>query len=290
MPRQAKTLRKKLRNVEIAQKLEAIADMLAMQSANPFRVRAYQNAARTLRRHGVEAADMIAHGEDLSELEGVGEDLAEKIRDLAETGATDIYDELKRKTPALAFTLLELPGLGPKRVHALVDELGVNTLAQLQRAAREKRVRNVSGFGPKAEAQLLQALEKAEKPTRRLLSAAAGDAEALNAYLRAAPGVIDVVVAGSFRRGRESVGDLDLVVAAKSGRSAIEHFTHYPGAAEISAAGSTRGTLLLKTGLQVDVRAVRPESFWRRDALFHRLQGACGSPSRDRAGSRLEAQ
>jgi DNA polymerase (family 10) len=259
---------KTLRNVEIAQKFEAIAEMLAMQSENPFRVRAYQNAARTLRRHGVEVSDMIARGEDLSALEGVGEDLAGKISDLCQTGATDIYEELRRKTPPLAFKLLDLPGLGPKRVHALVDELGVTTIAQLRRAALAKRVRDVPGFGPKGEAQLLRALEKAERPTRILLAAALRDAEALEAHMREAPGAIEVVVAGSFRRGRESVGDLDLVAAARSGRPVIEHFTRYPGAAEVSAAGSTRATLRLRTGLQVDVRVVRPESFGAATLYF----------------------
>jgi DNA polymerase (family 10) len=250
-----------LRNSEIAQKFEAIADMLAMESENPFRIRAYQNAARTLRGHDVEVADMIRRGEDLSQLRGIGKDLAEKIRELAETGETQIHEELRRKTPPLAFKLLQLPGLGPKRVHALCDALQIDTIAQLRRAAQAKRVRTVKGFGPKGEERLLRALEKAEKPVRRLLASARGDAEALEAYMRAAPGVVDVVVAGSFRRGRESVGDLDLVVAAKSGRTVIEHLMRYPGAAETSAAGSTRATLRLKTGLQVDVRAVRPESF-----------------------------
>jgi DNA polymerase (family 10) len=253
--------RRRLRNIEIAQKFEAIADMLAMESANPFRVRAYQNAARTLRRYGVEAADLIARGEDLSEvLEGVGEDLAGKIRDLAETGTTDIYEELKRKTPKLAFTLLETPGLGPKRVHALLDELGVTTLAQLLRAARQGRVREVAGFGPKGEAALIKALETVEKPARRTLAAAVPDAEALVAHLRSAPGVTDVVVAGSYRRGRESVGDLDIVVSARSRRPVIEHFTTFKGVADIVAAGGTRAAIVLRTGLHVDLRVVRPES------------------------------
>lgn len=122
MPTRARAS-KRLRNVEIAQKFEAIADMLALQSANPFRVRAYLNAARTLRGHGVEMVDLMARGEDLADLEGVAEDLAGKIHDLALTGTTEIYETLKRQTPPLAFQLLEIPGLGPKRAHALTEEL-----------------------------------------------------------------------------------------------------------------------------------------------------------------------
>jgi DNA polymerase (family X) len=261
MPARRKLSRKRLRNIEIAQKFEAIADMLAMQSANPFRIRAYQNAARTLRRHSVEMSDMIAHGEDLSELEGVGEDLATKIRDLAETGTTEMYEELRRQTPDIAFVLIETPGVGPKRAHALIDELGVTSLTQLKRAAREGRVRDVPGFGPKSEAELLKALEQTERPARRAIAEAAVDADALIAHMRAAPGAEEAVVAGSYRRGRESVGDLDLLVAAEKGPPVIEHFKRFPGVADITASGTTRAAIVLRTGLGVDLRVVRPESF-----------------------------
>jgi DNA polymerase (family 10) len=253
---------KRLRNIEIAQKFEAVADMLALQSANPFRVRAYQNAARTLRRHGVEMVDMIARGEDIAELEGVAEDLAGKIHDLALTGTTEIYETLKRKTPPLAFQLLELPGLGPKRAQALISELRPRpkTLADIARAAREERVREVAGFGPKGEAELLNAIEKAVVPARRLIAAVKADADALVAYMRGTPGVREAIIAGSYRRGRESVGDLDLVVSAESGRAVVEHFKSYPGVAEIAAAGTTRAAVVLRTGLQVDMRVVGPEA------------------------------
>jgi DNA polymerase (family 10) len=254
---------KRLRNIEIAQKFEAIADMLALQSANPFRVRAYLNAARTLRGHGVEMIDLLARGEDLAELEGIAEDLAGKIHDLALTGTTEIYETLKRQTPPLAFQLLEIPGLGPKRAHALTEELRPKpkTLADIARAAREERVREVSGFGPKGEAELLKAIEHAARPARRLIAAVKGEAEALIAYMRAGSGVREAVVAGSYRRGRESVGDLDLVVSAEAGRATVEHFKSYPGVADINAAGTTRAAVTLRTGLAVDMRVVRPDSF-----------------------------
>jgi DNA polymerase (family 10) len=244
--------------------------MLALQSANPFRVRAYQNAARTLRRRGGEVADMLSRGEDLTTLEGVGEDLAGKIRDLAETGTTPIYDKLKRETPAVAFALLELPGLGPKRVRALVEELDVHTLDQLKRAARDGRVRMIPGFGATTEATLLKALGEREKTSakRTPIAAAASEADALVAYLRQATEVADAVVAGSYRRGRETVGDLDLVACSKAGRAVVDHFVAYPGVARAPAAGSTRATVILKTGLQVDLRVVPPESFGAALAYF----------------------
>lgn len=264
-----KTARRPLRNIEIAERFEAIADMLALQEANPFRVRAYQNAARMLRRRGDEVADMIARGEDLTELEGVGGDLAGKIRDLAESGTTEIYAKLRRETPAVAFALLELPGLGPKRVRALVEELDIHTLDQLARAARDGRVRDIPGFGAKTEAALLKALQAHEQAGHRTpIASAAPEADALVAHLRALPGVVDAVAAGSFRRGRDTVGDLDLVASADAGRAVVDHFVAYPGVVRVLAAGATRGTVVLKGGLQVDLRVVRPESFGAALAYF----------------------
>jgi len=256
-PRQAKHLR----NAEIAERFEAMADMLAMQSANPFRVRAYQNAARTLRRYGVEAADLIAQGQDLSELPGIGEDLAGKIGDFAKTGTTDLYEELKGQTPPLAFSLMQLPGMGPKRVHTLLTTLKIKSINDLRRAARAGQVREVAGFGTKAEAALLASLDKAKAPARRPISAATGDANTLAAYLNASPAVEHVVVAGSFRRGRESVGDLDLVVSSRAPSKVMAHFKDYSDIDRISAAGPTRSTVVMKSGLQVDLRVVTPESF-----------------------------
>lgn len=252
---------KRLRNVEIAQKLEAIADMLAMQSANPFRIRAYQNAARTLRGLGVEVIDMIARGENLADLESVAEDLAGKIKDFATTGTTRLYEQLRAKTPDLAFALIEIPGLGPKRVQTLIKGLRAKTIADIRRAAHAEKVRELEGFGPKTEAELLQALEKAPSPRRRPIATVEPEAAALVAHMKAARSVKEAVVAGSFRRARESVGDLDMVVSATAGASVVEHFKDYAGVADIVGAGTTRATVVLRDGLQVDMRVVKPESY-----------------------------
>ena len=134
-------------NADIATLFEEIADLLEIENANPFRVRAYRNAARQLQGMGVAASDMVAGGEDLTELPGIGEDLAAKIQEIVETGKCQFLEKLRQKTPPTITELLKIPGLGPKRVRALYHELDVHTLEQLARAARDGRIRKLPGFG-----------------------------------------------------------------------------------------------------------------------------------------------
>jgi DNA polymerase (family 10) len=255
-------LRAPLRNNEIADRFDDIATMLELGGANPFRVRAYRNAARFLRRYGREVAEAIAAGEDLSELPGIGEDLAGKIRDLAETGSTALLKSLKSKTPAIALELMRIPGLGPRRIRTLNRKLGLHTLAQLHQAALHGRVRLLPGFGKKLEQYLLQALEAQSTAGKRTkLAVATAAAQPLLAYLQNAPGVSDVVIAGSYRRGQDTVGDLDFLVTATPASGVIDAFKTYPEFARIQAAGTTRATGFLRSGLQVDLRVLAPESF-----------------------------
>jgi DNA polymerase (family 10) len=251
-----------LRNNEVADRFDDIAIMLELSGANPFRVRAYRNASRLLRRYGREVADMIAGGEDLSELPGIGEDLAGKIRDLAETGTTALLKSLKARTPTIALELMRIPGLGPRRIRTLTRKLHVHSLEQLQEAASAGRVRFLPGFGKKLEHYLLQTLQAhALKTTRVRLAIATSAAEALRAYLQQIPSISDVVIAGSYRRGQETVGDLDFLVTAPGKTEVVEKFKAYPEFVKIESAGTTRATAFLRSGLQVDLRVVAPESF-----------------------------
>ena len=259
-------------NADIAAIFERIADLLEIDDANPFRVRAYRNAARTLQGLGREAAELVARGEDLTRLPGIGKDLAAKVEEIVTTGRCRALEKLERKLPPSLGELLQLPGLGPKRVKQLYRELDIHTPLQLARAARDGRLRRLPGFGEKTELRILQALEAHAATERRFkLAVAAQYALPLKRYLEAGPGVKQVEIAGSFRRARETVGDLDLLVLARDGDAVTRHFAAYDEVARVQARGGTRATVILRCGLQVDLRVVPPESF---GAALHYFTGS----------------
>lgn len=251
-----------IHNADIAAVFDEMADLLEIHGENPFRIRAYRTAARTMRDLGRDAKALLEAGQDLSELPGIGEDLAGKIREIVATGSLRQLRQARRRVPAGLVELLKLPGLGPKRVLALHRKLRVRTLADLARAARAGRVRAIPGFGEKTETAVLRAIEsRSAAPRRFKLAEAAPYADGLAAYLREVPGVKQVVVAGSFRRFRETVGDLDLLVTAGGKSPAMSRLAKYDEVREVRAQGSTRSTVILRSGIQVDVRVVPPESF-----------------------------
>jgi DNA polymerase (family X) len=260
-----------VRNAEIAKAFEEMAILLELDEDNPFRVRAYRNAARTLSGLGTEVATMLKRKEDLAELPGIGKDLAEKIRDYVETGHLPALDALHRSTPAIATELLKLPGLGPKRAKALYHDLGIHTLRQLHRALLDGRVGRLPGFGPTIAKGLLQALAKPRAPERMQRAAAEAYVTPLLAYLERAPGVGQVTVAGSYRRCQETVGDIDMLATAAKQQPVIDWFTAYEEVGKIVAAGPTRATVLLRSGLQVDLRVVAAESY---GAALHYFTGS----------------
>jgi DNA polymerase (family 10) len=249
-------------NAMIADVFDEIADLLELEEANPFRIRAYRNAARLLRGLGVEVAAMLADGKPLDELPGIGADLAAKIKDIAETGSTPLLGRLRREVPHGLTELLKIPGLGPKRVKLIHDELAIDNPRQLHRATKDGRLRELPGLGEKTERRILEALERhAEAAPRTKLAVAAPQADALVAYLAAVPGVSRAAAAGSLRRARETVGDLDLVVAAGPKSAVMDRFIAYREVARVESRGPTRATVILRSGLQVDLRVVPPESY-----------------------------
>ncbi len=249
-------------NADLAAVFEQIADLLDRQDANPFRVRAYRNAARLVGELKLDLAAHLAQGRPLPKLPGIGEDLAGKIREFGSTGHLALLDRLRREVPAGVTDLLRLPGLGPKRVRALYEELHVHSLPQLLRAARDGRVRALAGFGAKTEQHIAQAIERQLAQGRRFkLAIAAQYASALADYLKRAPGAQRVDVAGSLRRCRDTVGDLDLLVTAPDGGAVCRYFTRYDDVEQVHEAGTTRASVTLRSGIQVDLRVVPPESF-----------------------------
>lgn len=251
-----------IHNADIAADFDELADLLEIEGANPFRIRAYRNAARTLRDLPGDVTAMLEKGEDLTELPGIGKDLAAKIKEIVETGTAAMLEEHRRTVPATLTELLKIPGIGPKRVKALYHDLGIRTLDQLQKAAEEGRVRTLRGFGEKTERYLLHHLKARTGEEKRFkLAIATRYAEALIAYLEESPGVKQVVAAGSYRRAKETIGDLDILVTAAPGSSVMDRFVSYPEVEEVLAQGATKASLRLACKLQVDVRVVPGESY-----------------------------
>ena len=249
-------------NADIAAALDEIADILEIEEANPFRVRAYRNAARVVNELPTETAAMIARGDDLAELPGVGKDLAQKIEELAETGTTELLKELRKQMPSALVEVLRLPGMGPKRVKLLHDRLHIKTLPQLRQALDDGRVGRLPRFGEKLSQRIRQAVAaKYSAPGRMKLATAAQYAEPLADYLRKLPGVGQVAIAGSYRRARETVGDIDVVVTAEDAAPIVDAFAAYPEVARVVDRGPTKSTVALRSGLQVDIRVMAPECY-----------------------------
>jgi DNA polymerase (family 10) len=249
-------------NADVAAVFEEMADLLEIEGSNPFRIRAYRNAARTLRDLPREVGAMLDEGEDLTELPGIGEDLAGKIKEVVETGTAAMLEQYRKKVPKTLTELLRIPGIGPKRVKALYHDLGIRTLDQLQKAAQDGLVRSLHGFGDKTERYILDQLKKRAGEGKRFkLAVATQYAEALIAYLRESPGVKQVVAAGSYRRAKETIGDLDLLVTAAAGSPVMDRFVLYPEVEEILVQGATKASIRLACKLQVDVRVVPEDSY-----------------------------
>lgn len=249
-------------NIDIANIFDQIADFLEIEDQNPFRIRAYRNAARTVRGLGSELKDMVSAGEDLTELPGIGKELAAKIHEMLETGTVNALVKLQQRIPKSVTEILKLPNLGPKRVRVLYHDLKIKDLQQLSEAARQGLIRSLEGFGEKIEKAILEAVEaRAQKEKRFMIAEAAHYVDSLIDYLKKVPGVNNVVAAGSYRRARETVGDLDILVTARKSSPLMDRFVKYDEVAEVLAKGATRSSVILRCGLQVDVRLVEQSSF-----------------------------
>ncbi len=250
-------------NAEIADVFDQIADLLEFQGANPFRVRAYRNAARTLREMTESLEQMVyTDPQGLTAISGIGADLAEKISTLVKTGTLPLLEELREQVPIGVLQVMRVPGLGPKRAATLYKELGITSLEQLREACMAQKVRELPGFGAKTEEKILQGIELAAEAGRRTLWAIADQlVQNILGHMRGCKEVRTIEPAGSYRRGKETVGDLDFLVITRKPAVVMDHFSRLDGIAQELARGDTKMSVRLGIGLQVDVRVVPEESF-----------------------------
>lgn len=249
-------------NDEVAERLQQIALLLQIEDANVFRVRSYERAAEAVRGLGQELAAVRRSEEGLQGIPGIGEAIAEKIEELLDTGELAYLNELLARYPVGFLELLEVPGLGPKRAALVYRELGVGSVDELEEACVREQVRELKGMGAKSEQKLLQAIESYWQGRQRaLLGAILPEAESLVAWLRDLPEVIHADYAGSARRGRETVGDLDLLATSVDPGAVCEAFAASGQLAEVALAGETKVSGRLPGGRQADLRVVEPQSW-----------------------------
>lgn len=251
-------------NADVAKAFEQIAILLEIENANPFRIRAYRNAARTMEELSRPVTDILAKNEDLSIYPGIGKDLSNKIILLVKTGHIPLLDELIKRHPKGILDLLRIENLGPRRIRKLHDELGISSLNDLKKAAINKQIRKVQGFGEKTEIKILEKireLTKMAQENRTSLYKCDKIYQQILLYLKKIKEVKKVEVAGSCRRRKETVGDLDILITCDNSKKIIDHFVSYENVGSIISKGTTRSSVVLSNGLHVDLRVFKEESF-----------------------------
>ncbi len=240
----------------IADVLEKIATLLELKGENPFKIRAYTNAARSLETWGGNISD-LRDEETLEKIPGIGKAIAAKIKELVETGSLRFFEDLRSEFPAEILELFSLPGLGAKKIKALYEQLQVSSIAQLQEACTAGRVAELPGFGKTTQEKLGQAIAERTKHAGSFqLGAIAAEAEMLQADLRAHPDALHVCIAGSYRRKKEIVRDLDFIVATSAPGEITAIFVQHPLVESIIAQGPTKSSVRLRSGIQCDLRVV----------------------------------
>ncbi len=253
--------------------LEEIGTILELQGENPFKSRAYFNAARTIETMQQDVEELIRKGE-IGQVKGFGKALSEKLTELVNTGRLAYYEELKAAIPPGLLEMLKIPGMGPKKVKAVYEKLGVTSVGELEYACKENRLRDLSGFGQKTQDKILKGVELRKKYSERFLFPQAWQqARELADYLEQNPKIIRLQIAGSLRRKKETVKDIDLVAscAAADRREIMNRFTAFGQRAEIIGQGETKSTIVLRSGISCDLRLVDDEQF---PFLLHHSTGS----------------
>jgi len=253
----------KIRNVDVAQILDEIGEYLAMQNIQ-FKPRAYQKAASVIKDLSDEVAEIYEREgiKGLKQIPGVGQAIAEKVEELVKTGKLKYYEKLKKEMPVNLSALSTIEGLGPKRVKALYDALGIRTVADLEKAAKKGKIRDLEGFGKTSEDNVLKGIDFYHSQGQRMtLDRAIPLSERLEASIKEVPGVKKVTVAGSLRRCKETVGDLDLLAVSKTPKKVMDVFVSQPNVVRVLAKGDTKASVVLKEGIDADLRVVEAHSY-----------------------------
>ena len=252
---------------KLAELFLEIGEWLELKGDNPFKIRAYESAARVFEQLEEDPAALARNGK-LEELPGVGKAIAAKALEFFETGRIVYHDELRSSIPAVLFELVKIPGLGAKKARLIYEKLGVQSIGELEYACKENRLVELPGFGAKTQAKILAGIESLRRfQGRTLISEALPAAEEIAAYLAKLPGVTAVAVAGSIRRRRETVGDVDIVAGGDEQAPVMQTVTAMPSVLSVIAQGPTKTSVTLRNGLNVDVRLVTPAQY--PSALHH---------------------
>ena len=246
---------------KVAEILVEIGVLLELKGENPFKTRAYANGARTIEGLSEPLATLVAE-KRLGEIKGIGAALEQKITELVETGKLKYYDDLKASIPPGLIAMLEISGLGPKKIQALNKKLGIDSIEKLEAACQAGKVAELDGFGEKTQANILEGIErKRTYASKHLLNDAWLAAEPLLENLRSQPDVIRCSPAGSLRRFKEVIGDIDLLASSKKAAAVIEFFISQPGILKVLAQGETKASVILAGGIQCDLRVVSDAEF-----------------------------
>src|SRR6056297_721692 len=249
-------------NSDISEILREMADLLEIEGADEFRVRSYRQAARSVENLTEILADKVAEGEDLTKISDVGESIAGKIEEIVKTGSLKQLEEVKHRVPEELADILNLEGVGPKRAKEIYDELGIDSIEDLETAADNNKIRELEGFGEKTEEKIEDEIDRQNnRESRTLLARAEEYAEPLLSYLLECEAADTVEIAGSYRRHKETVGDLDILATGDDVEAIADHFVNYEDVEEVIKKGEKRTSVHLKSGLQVDLAVLPKESF-----------------------------
>ena len=251
-----------MKNSDVAKVFQDIADLLELKGENVFKIRAYQKAARAIDYYPRELEALIDEGEDLRSIPGVGEAIAKKAAELITTGKLGYYEDLKAESPQGITNLLDIPGIGPKTANRLSSELGVSSVDELERAINEGQLAKLSRLGEKTAENILHQIQALRRKDQRIpIGKALPIVEEITATLRSIPGVKNLTPAGSLRRFQETVGDIDLMGTANEPKEVIDAFVALPLVRQALAHGSTKASVIVSGGLQIDLRMVEHDSF-----------------------------